>query len=277
MTKDFFSIHLRIKLLCLHLYCCCYGNLLSLQPTLSNQGLKIVSNKTTWHFKMAKPSATVNQKRTAYQDLANLGNIVFLAMSGNINFATPSPSMAQLQLDITDLEDAIAAWGPLHNRGSHLDLLTVRAAALTVYNDLIAEAAYVTNAAAIAAGSDYALMATIIASSGLGVKNSPTPQGPLAPVQDFHQMISAIISIWTPKLKWLKPTLLQSPNNVKYYIIFRGDTNDFSQSVQIGTSTKTSFIDLNAAHAHHYYYWVAPFNAAGMGAVSPALSVSTPI
>jgi len=227
-------------------------------------------------LKVAKPSATLNTRVNQYTALADLGNRVFVSLTGNPTYATPNPSLASLSAQTTLVEAAITAWGPVGNRGSHAQLLDLRNKCLTLRNMLVAEAQYVTNTAAVAAGNDYVLMATLISTSGFDVKNSPSPQGALAAPQNFHQMFSATISIYTPKLKWKKPIGLKSTNNVKMYHVYRNVTNDIHTATILAETTKTSYIDTAAAPATIYYYWCYAVNNQGEGAVSSNLQVSTP-
>lgn len=224
----------------------------------------------------SRPSATLNTRVNQYQALADLGNRVFANMTGNVNFTTPLPILASIQTAFTDVQAAITQWGPVGNRGSHADLLNLRDKCQILRNLLLAEANYVTQTAAIAAGNDYTLMATIIGTSGFGVKNSPLPQGLLGAPQNLHQMFENSISIHTPKLKWKKPILLTSPNNVKSYQVIRSLTNDVLAGVVIATTTKTSYIDLTTAIATIYYYFVKGVNTAGPGAESNVAQVNTP-
>jgi len=224
----------------------------------------------------SRPSATLNVRVNQYSALVDLGNRVFSSMTGNISFTTPIPTLLAIQTAVTAVENSIAAWGPVGNRGSHLDLVTLRDNATILRNLLIAEAQYVTNTAGIAAGSDYTAMATIIASSGFGVKNSPLPQGLLAAPQNLHQMFSNTISIHTPKIAWKKPIGLTSPNNVKSYQVIRSLTNDIMAGTVIATTTKTSFIDLTTAVATIYYYFVKGVNTDGPGNESAVCQVNTP-
>ena len=98
-----------------------------------------------------KPTTILGVKRSNYAGINNLLNLVFASLTGNADFTTPLPALTVLQTDATQLAAAIAAWGPVGNRGSHAQLLDLRAKALTAYNDLLAEAAYVQNTAQVMA------------------------------------------------------------------------------------------------------------------------------
>lgn len=224
-----------------------------------------------------KPTAILGVKISNYTGIADLSNRVVAAMSGNLNFTTPSPSLITLTNAQTTLENAIAAWGTVHNRGSHQDLLNCRSAARDLYNLLLQECAYVQNTAQALAGFDYTAMAVIIGSSGYGIKNAPSPQGILGAPQNLHRMYANSISLYTPKLKWSKPTGLRSPNNVKSYQVLRNSTNDILTATVIATATKTSYIDISAMAGSTMYYWVKAVNTDGPGAESAVLQTSTPV
>lgn len=224
-----------------------------------------------------KPSAILAVLKSNYQGLANLGNLVIGNMTGNANFTTPAPALATLTTSVSDLEAAIAAWGPVGNRGSHAQLLDLRSKALIVYNQLLAEAQYVTNTASLAAAGDYVLMAAIIATSGFGVKNPPVPQGLLGAPQNLHRMFTDNVSLYTPRLKWKKPIGLNSPNNVKSYQILRSPDNNILNASVIATSTKTSFIDVTAPSGADLWYWVKGVNSEGPGAESNVLNTQTAV
>jgi hypothetical protein len=223
-----------------------------------------------------KPTTTLNVKKSNYEAVVNLANRVVGSLTGNLNFLTPIPALATVQTDITSTINAIAAWGPVGNRGSHAQLLALRADANTLYNDLLTLAAYVQNTAQATAGNDYVSMAAIIGSSGFSIKNPPAPQGILGAPQNLHRFFANAISLYTPKLKWTKPIGLTSANNVKSYQILRSLTNNILVATVIATSTKTSFIDTSALAATQYYYWVKGVNTDGAGAESNVLATSTP-
>lgn len=225
-----------------------------------------------------KPIATINVKKSNYQGVANLAQLVHDDLVAAVaDFATPSPTMLVFQSDIDDLTAAIAAWGPVHNRGSHAQLLALRDACTVVYNDLLSLQAYVQNVAQVTAGADYVLMASLIGETGFSIKNAPNPQGALGAPQNLHQRFEDSVSLYTPKLKWNKPLGLTSPGNVKSYSILRGTTNILANAIVIATATKTEFVDTLAPSGSTLYYWVKGNNTDGAGAESMVLQISTPV
>lgn len=218
---------------------------------------------------MAAAKVKLGVRWNQFQLLIDLCRNVVTHMTGNPNFATPTPTLASVTTQTDATEVALNAWGPEGNRGSHADYVALVAAAQALYNLISAEASYVQTTS----GGDP----DIIMSSGFSIKNAGSPQGPLGVPQDIQQMFSNTISIYTPKLKWKKPIGLTSPNNVKSYEIFRSGTPVFTNAVLLDSVTKTSFVDTTAAHGNVYYYFVRGINAAGAGAETAALFVSTPL
>lgn len=224
---------------------------------------------------MSRPKVKIAVKRTDYNGILSLSASVQAGLTTNITlFPLPSPPVATLLLDATTLSTAIAAWGTVHNRGTHAQYLAMRNAANVVYNDLVAEAAYVQSV--IDPTESYVDQATDISLSGFSVKNSPAPQGRLAAPENVHQMFSPGVSIYTPKIKFKKPLGLTSPGNVKLYTIFRGLLT--THPIAIATTTKTSFIDTTPLTIGTVYkYQVAAVNTNGIGALSTELHITVPL
>ena len=103
---------------------------------------------------MRKPVISIKLTARMYAALVNLGNRVVASITGNASFATPTPTMTVLQTAITDVENAIAKWGPKTNRGSHADLVDLRLKARLLADMLKSLAQYVQNTAQAAAGLD---------------------------------------------------------------------------------------------------------------------------
>ncbi len=226
---------------------------------------------------MAKPIIAIKTRVTAYAALVNLGNRVVASLTGNLSYATPAPALAVLQTAITDVVNAIAVWGPRGNRGSHASLVDLKTKALTLSQTIKSLAQYVQNTAQTAAGSDYALMAAVITTSGFQLSNPKNPQGTLQMVQGFHNFVSRKLNANQVKMKWKKPLNTASAGNVKSYNVYRGTTSVFSAAVQLASTTKTSFIDTNSTSASvSWSYWIAPVNTNGVGVVSNAVTVTVP-
>jgi len=222
---------------------------------------------------MRKPVIAIKLGPRNYSGLANLGNRLIASLTGNGNFTTPAVSLVNLQAAVTDVETALALWAPLGSRGSHSDLLDLRQKSLTLYQLIKTEQNYVQLTAQIAAGNDYETMAAIIGTSGFELGNVPAPVGKLPAVEGFQQVKSLLLNANQVMFKWNRP-LNVTKANVYLYRIMRAATADFSAAVEIGTSSKTSFVDANATGAVQIYtYWVVPANNAGDGAISNAVTV----
>lgn len=224
-----------------------------------------------------RPIATLNIRVNQYQPLADFAYQVVVAMTGNLSFTTPSPTLASITTAADDVVDAIGVWGPQGNRGSHAELLDLRNKALILRNLLLQEMGYVQTTAYLAGGNDYVLIASIISTSAFSVKNAPTPQGLLAQPQSIHQVFSPTISQYTPKIAFKKPIGLHSPNNVHGYQILRGATNDPNLATILITVTKTSYIDTTAVPGQQYFYFARGVNTNGPGVFSADLAVSVPL
>jgi hypothetical protein len=222
----------------------------------------------------ARPQVVITARVNQYSALASLAFQIVADMTTAIgNFPTPSPALAVITAAADVVVTNIGLWGPVGNRGSHQDLLNLRASCLTLRNLLVEEAAYVQNSVNLA--DSYPDQAAFIASSGFAVKNSPVPQGLLGAPQNLHQLFQNGVSISTPKLKWAKPLGLTSPNNCKSYNIYRSVAP--APGTYLATVTRTSFIDLTAPAGSNIIYYVKGVNTDGEGAESNILEIATPV
>ena len=224
---------------------------------------------------MKKPTIALDLTPTNYKDLADFGNSIFAKMTGNLNFATPVPTLVALEAAVTSVEAALSAWGDVHNRGKHTDLVDLKEKALTLHHLLKAEGQYVEATAQLAAGNDYEEMANIIQSSGYHLKSEKHPQGKLEMPQNVHQFISRQLDPNQGEVRWKKPLNITSKNNVKAYKVYRSTTPDFNLAVVIATVPNTKFIDTNTTNAPvTYYYWFVAVGAAGDGVRSDVLKMT---
>lgn len=153
-----------------------------------------------------------------FAGIAVLASNVITGLTTNIAFfPLPNPPVAALVTALADLNGAIAVWGPVGNRGSHADYSDLVQKAATMRNMLILESDYVENLVNI--GDPYLVQAAFIALSGFGVKNLPTPQGVLGPPIGLFRLMNNDISEDDICLRWYKPIGLNSPNNVKSYVV----------------------------------------------------------
>ncbi len=224
---------------------------------------------------MAIPSIALKANAKQFAKLVNLGNTVAASLAGNLNFAVPAVTVISLQAAVTAVVVALAAWGPKNNRGSHASYVTLEQTALTLHQLLKAEAAYVLTTATIAAGSNYSLMATIISSSGFGLKMVRHSQGALQQVQKLRFMSSGALNRNQVKMVWERPLEVTTPGNVKSNNVYRSATTNFADAVLIDTVSKTEFIDTNNTGATiTWSYFIAALGAAGEGAVSNPITIT---
>src|SRR6187455_408171 len=106
--------------------CCMQGlvvneDKLAHEPRLSNQwdvAFLIFSNMTRWLIKtrFARLSDAVFETTCG---------AILLLMSGNPSYTTPNPTLIALGTLLTAYHDALVAWGPEGNRGSHAQHIAV--------------------------------------------------------------------------------------------------------------------------------------------------------
>jgi hypothetical protein len=222
---------------------------------------------------MRKPIIAIKLRPFDYKGWINLGNRIVVSLTANANFTTPAVSTANLQLAITAVDDALALWAPIGSRGSKSDLLDLRSKTVTLAQLLRSEAQYVQLTAQLAAGNDFETMAAIIGTSGYELSAVPAPVGLLQAVVGFEIVKSLLTNSNQVMFRWNKPLDVKK-GDVNIYRILRATTANFSAASEIGTSTKTSFVDTNATGAvQTYTYWVVAVNNFGDGAVSNAITV----
>jgi hypothetical protein len=223
---------------------------------------------------MATPKIAIGLSPQNYAGLVNLGNRVIVSVTGNGNFGTPAVPLPTLQAAVTAVENAYAKWAPLGSYGSKADLLDLRQKSSVLSQFLKAEAQYVQITAQLLAGGNDEMMAAIIGTSGYELAKPRTPQGVLQMVQNLHRFVSRTLTVNQLKLKWEKP-LDARRGNVNDYRIMRSATPDFATAVEIGSTTKTSFIDVNDSNTlQTWTYWIVAFNSYGPGVPSDPITVT---
>jgi len=223
---------------------------------------------------MRKSQIAIGLSPTDYKELEALGNSVIAALTGNASFLTPAITLTDLQTAVDSVSAALSLWKPDGSYGGFAELADLQTKSLTLWGLLRAEADYVQTESQILAGSDFSALRSIMSTSGYNLKRLPSLQGVLEAVTNFHRFISRSLAANLIKLKWSVPLNLTSHSNVRSYRVFRGMTNVFSSAVEIGATTKTTFIDTNLTGVvQTYYYWIVAVGAAGNGAPSEALLV----
>ena len=208
---------------------------------------------------MSQFSIKLLLKSMSNSALLAFAQTVATAMTGNLSYPTPNPTLLVFGTDITSLSDAITALGTVHNRGSHAQLMTLRAARLAVENDLRGLQDYCENTTP---NSPDAFV-----SAGFAVKSTGAPVGILPMVQNFRQFIGRTVPSGAVKLSW-KRGLATNAGNAKSYKILRSLTADVNASEMVAVVTKTSWTDETAADRPTNFYWVIAVGTAGDGVIS---------
>lgn len=223
-----------------------------------------------------KPTVIITETAKQYAALINRGNTVFAGLTGNPNFLTPLPALTVLTSAITACANALAAWGDVHNRGSHADLVTLRSVAVTLYNTLRSLAAYVQNTAQTAAGTDYAAMTVLIESSGFDIKHAKTPTSVPEIVQNFREFISRRLNVNQREFRWKKPLSTKKGAKLTYKVLMAA-SNSISAATVITTVDQTRYTYTNAGTVVvTLTFWVMAHGAAGDGVTSPGITVTIP-
>jgi len=221
-----------------------------------------------------KPIISIGLDKNDYTGRIALANEIAAGLTANAAFTTPLPSVATLQSAITDVEDALTAWGQQGSRGPTSALLDLRAKNTALAQIIKSLSQYVQNTAQTAAGSDYETMAALMSTTGFKVTTARQPQGMLQAVENFRNVVTPSVNFYQVKLAWRKPLGLTSRGNVKSYNVMRSATPVLSAAVQVAATTSTSFVDSNTSGTPQtWHYWVIPVNTAGEGVVSEMITV----
>jgi hypothetical protein len=208
---------------------------------------------------MTKFVIKLRTSRYSHAGLLALAQSVAAAMNGNLNYVTPNPTLLALGLLITDFSDAITAWGPRENRGSHMQhqvLLDARKALETGLNSL-----------ANYCESTTPYNKTAFLSGGWEVKKEAVPVGLVGPVLNFRQFISRVVPSGAVRLKWSPPA--EAPKgSISVYRIMNSLTADINTATQMELTRKTTFTDLDAGTRPSNFYWIIPVCTAGNGGIA---------
>lgn len=220
-------------------------------------------------------SISMNLDELDFGTLADFAKIIhngFVAQAGD--YPAPGPTMAIFLGHINDLNKAITAWGTKGNRGSTKDYSNLLKRTAIVKKDLTRLEKY-----AIATQPDNIISWGKV---GFPLRKDRTKAGILQAVQNFHRFIARNIPGRHIKLKWKKP-LETKRSMIRGYIIQANDKAIYPEDPRkrmlmnvIGIVTETNFIDTNPLPGANYY-WVTPFNSAGLGVRSGIVKVVMPI
>jgi len=168
-----------------------------------------------------------------------------MKMTGNANFPTPSPTLAELLAGRGSLEVAIAeAMG-----GDHEKVFLRNKAEAELDKLIVRLAMYVSQ---VANGD-----AAIILSSGFELRKEGDPIGPLPAPSDLRGSTGELPG--TTHLRW-KPV-----HGAYYYQVYMSttDPNDGASWVLVGMTSKASFDGTELEPATHVWYRVECLGAAG--------------
>lgn len=204
-----------------------------------------------------KAGIRIKQNKEGYKRLVALANRVGLSLTGNADFATPSPSIIALAAGSTALKNAAAFMGQKRNRASKAEKLDAQAKATDLRSLLTAELAYVLTTLEAAVLPDSPTFATKLAGSGFAMSDirslNPRAQIPTFVRQDNSKLHPGNEG----RLNWKKPLgLIKGAKVAGYNIIIGG--------VIVQTTTKTNAIIPNVPGVSTNVM-IQPFNSRGYG------------
>jgi hypothetical protein len=217
---------------------------------------------------MARVRATTllgNYNPTA---LVAYASSITAALATNVaTFPTPPVALATINTEIANLVTAIATWGPVGARGSHADLIALRAQVLSVQFLLRTTANYVN---IVATGSAF-----VVSLSGFTGTNPHTVVGVLSPPQNFRQLVTAKTLPKQVIIKWSKPLNIGFGKVASYLIEARIAATNTWVPVAISTRTKATIENLPyVVGSNAFDVRVRGINSAGNGAPTNTLTVT---
>lgn len=213
---------------------------------------------------MAATRATTKFNLYNYAALATFAQFVHDSLVLNIGtFATPSVSMATFQTNITALVTAIANWGVVGSRGSHADLIALRAAKQVVILNMRSLQAYVNT---IANG-----VAATVTLSGFTGTNPHSVIGVLSAPVNVRQLISRKTLPAQAILKWEKPLNIGF-GKANCYVVECDEGGTWKQRA-ITSRTKAT-IEFQQGNSNPTQTRVYAVNNAGNGAPSTPINVT---
>lgn len=183
----------------------------------------------------------------------SLGNRVFSAMTGNLSYTTPVPSLLDLQTVTTALENAIAA----AEGGGDAEKTTLIEAEGNFDNLIVRLKEYAENTA----NATPASAASILTSGGFDTRKTPEK----APVPSQPVALARYTSVsGTIKL------LIKEGKNARRFDILMTTTPGTPASwTKIATVTKRQYLVTDLTPGTAYSFKVVPFGTAGEGPESP--------
>lgn len=216
---------------------------------------------------MSQVRATTKFNGYTYTGLANFGGAIYAAMlAAAATFPTPPIALATFLTDLTNFGTLITLWGPVGARGSHADLINLRAGQQLIQNEIRALQAYVNS---IANGDP-----TIVVLAGFTGTNPHTPIGVLNAPQNFRQLIARNTLPDQAILKWKKPTNVGFGKVPTYIVqVFVPLTSTWT-TLAISTRTKATVTNPNQP-LPTFIVRVLGVNDAGNGAPTGGITCVT--
>jgi hypothetical protein len=198
---------------------------------------------------MANHKVNLSLGTRSVTNKVEFGRTVIEEMTGNANFATPSPSLTDIGVATDGLETAFI----LAQSGSHLAVADQKVAEADWNVLMTALAAYVEN---IAQGSE-----SIIVSAGMKTRKIPSPIG--IPAKVVNLTARPLEVAGTIRLRW-KPVYGKKSYNV--YMAVEGEAGTKYELVAQPTSSRITLDGLTSGA--YYSFKVEAVGSAGIGALS---------
>jgi hypothetical protein len=220
-------------------------------------------------------SIAMNLDELGFGKLAGFGQTIHNGYVDNAaDYSSPLPTMPTFQGHINDLNKAITLWGSKGNRGGTKEYSNLLKRANIVKKDLTRLEKY-----AMTTQPDNGVSWRKL---GFPLRKERALAGVLQAVQDFRRFIARNIPGGHIKLKWKKP-LDTKRSMIKGYIVQTNDKSVYPEDPRrrilmnvIGIVTETTFMDTKPLPGPNYY-WVTPFNSAGLGVRSGMVKVVMPM
>ena len=194
-------------------------------------------------------------KKTA-KDKVTMGNYLFLKMSNNLNFLTPSPTLLEFQTSTLQLDTAITAaeaGGALEKQA----LVTAEGTFDTLAVRLKEYAENVANAIPEDA-------AEILLSGGFTISKTPEKAG--LPPQP------ALVAKFTNISGTIKLLIKGLSNATRFEILISTNPGVDNSWTDFDTTTKRRYIAAGLTPGTNYSFKVVPYGTAGAGPESPVAS-----
>ena len=204
---------------------------------------------------MAKYRAVSKFRSYTHQALCDFSKGITTALTGNLSFPTPSISLIDQGTANDAMQAAIIAWGPMGNRGSHAQHVTLLAARLVVEDNIRSLEGYVNGIA----NGDLGL----ILSAGMVANQIPAGLGILPAPSDLRSPYSGHTLSGQTRLRWGR---VKGANSYNVYSA-ASPTDPF---VLIANVTKTLLV-VNGTPGRLAYYTVRAVGASGLGGETAAL------